>query len=130
LPGIHADYIRIVVYTDNRQALAFGPWDTMWPIVQVRWAAMPASRSTLRAHPLAALSPIVLFLIAATQWIRDASDRVGEMLHGDWYASQSFHLDAFTFEVNTLDPSAEAAGLRKGDLVLAVNGLPLDGLTG
>jgi phosphoserine phosphatase RsbU/P len=69
-------------------------------------------------------------MIAATQWLRDASDRVDEMLHGEQHARAPFDLDGFTFEVSALDSSAEAAGLRKGDLVLAVNGLSLDGLTG
>jgi phosphoserine phosphatase RsbU/P len=93
-------------------------------------SVMPALTSTLRAHPLATLGLIALFMIAATQRLRDASDRVDEMLHGDQYVAQSFYIDGLTFKVNTLDPSAEAAGLREGDLVLAVNGLALDGLTG
>jgi len=92
-------------------------------------APMPALRTTLRTHPLATLSLIALFAIAAAQWLRDASDRVDEMLHGDQYVRTPFYLYGFNFEVASLDSSAEAAGLRKGDLVLAVNGRALDGLT-
>ncbi|MGA8101577.1 MAG: SpoIIE family protein phosphatase [Candidatus Acidiferrales bacterium] len=69
-------------------------------------------------------------MIAATVWLRDASDRVDEMLHGDQYVRQPFDLDPFTFEATPYDSSVEAAGLRRGDVVLTVNGLPLDGLTG
>jgi phosphoserine phosphatase RsbU/P len=91
---------------------------------------MPALRSTLRAHPLATVGLIALFMIAATQWLRDAGDRIDEMLHGDQYVRTPFNLYGFNFEVASLDSSAEAAGLRKGDVVLAVNGRALDGLAG
>jgi hypothetical protein len=90
---------------------------------------MLALRSTLRAHPLATVGLIALFMIAAAQWLRDAGDRIDEMLHGDQYVRTPFYLYGFNFEVASLDSSAEAAGLRKGDLVLAVNGRALDGLT-
>jgi sigma-B regulation protein RsbU (phosphoserine phosphatase) len=76
------------------------------------------------------LGLIALFTIAAASSLRDASDRIDEMLHGNQYVRQPFPLDPFTFEVSSVDSSAEAAGLRKGDLVLSVNGLGLDGLTG
>jgi len=93
-------------------------------------AAMLALRSTLRSHPLATLGLITLFIVASTQWLRDARDRIDEMLHGNQYVSTPFNLYGFNFEVGSLDTSAEAAGLRKGDRVLAVNGRPLDGLAG
>jgi phosphoserine phosphatase RsbU/P len=91
---------------------------------------MPALRSTLRTHPLATLGLIALFMIAATQWLRDASDRVDEMLHGDQYVRPPFSLSPLTLEVTSLDSSSEASGLRKGDVVLTVNGIPLDGFAG
>jgi hypothetical protein len=62
------------------------------------------------SHPVATLSLITLFLITATQWLRDTSDRVDELLHGNEYAHAPFNLDSFTFEVVGVDPSAEAAG--------------------
>ena len=40
----------------------------------------------------------------------------------------SFDFDAITFRVTTIDPPAEAAGLRKGDVVLAVNGRSIGGV--
>jgi sigma-B regulation protein RsbU (phosphoserine phosphatase) len=92
-------------------------------------AGMATLRSTLRTHPLATLSLTVVFIIAATQWLRDTGDRVDDMLHGEQYVSSPFELDAFTFKVTELEPSADAAGLRKGDQVLNVNGRTLDGLT-
>lgn len=50
------------------------------------------------------------------------------MLHCEQYVSQSFHINAFTLKVTALDSQAEAAGLRKGDLVLSVNGRSVEGL--
>jgi phosphoserine phosphatase RsbU/P len=91
-------------------------------------SAMPALRSTLRSHPLATLGLSALFLIAATQWLRDTRDRVDEMLHGEHYVSQSFYINRFTLKVTTLESQAEAAGLHKGDLVLSVNGRAVEGL--
>ena len=58
---------------------------------------MPALRSTLRAHPLATVGLIALFMIAATQWLRDAGDRIDEMLHGDQYVRTPFNLYGFNF---------------------------------
>src|SRR6266403_888687 len=100
----------------------------MWPGCSGKMSAMPALRTTLRAHPLATLGLIAIFLIAATQWLRDAHDRVDEMLHGEQYVSPPFDFDAFTWKVTTLDSQAEAAGLRQGDLVLSVNGRAVEGL--
>ncbi len=57
----------------------------MRPGCSGKMSAMPALRSTLRSDPLATLGLLALFMIAATQWLRDASDRVDEMLHGDQY---------------------------------------------
>ena len=89
---------------------------------------MPALGSTLRSHPLATLGLCALFLIAATQWLRDTRDRVDEMLYGEQYVSQSFFVNAFTLKVTALEPQAEAAGLQKGDLLLSVNRRAVEGL--
>src|SRR5579875_1776699 len=91
-------------------------------------AAMPALRSSLRTHPAASLSLLLLFLVSATQLIRDTRDRVNEMLHGEQYVREPLYIDSFTFEVEGLDPSAEAAGVRKGDRLVSVNGHALEGL--
>jgi phosphoserine phosphatase RsbU/P len=88
---------------------------------------MPALTSTLRTHSLATLGLLVLFLVAATTWIRDARDRLNEMFNGEQYVFSTFDINVFTFQVASMSPPAEAAGLRKGDLLLAVNGLPVDG---
>lgn len=70
-------------------------------------AAMPALRSTFRTHPLATLGLVSLFLIAATRRVRDAGDRLDEMLYGEQYVSQSFYIDLWTFKVTTLAPPAK-----------------------
>ncbi len=94
-----------------------------------RMAAMPALRSTIRTHPLANLALLALFLVAATAWVRDARDRVDEMLHGEQYVFSTFDINPFTFQVASTSPAAEAAGLRKGDLLLTVNGRALNGFS-
>jgi phosphoserine phosphatase RsbU/P len=89
---------------------------------------MRGLRSTLRSHPVASVGLLVLFVVATINWIRDAGDRIGELLYGEQYVFSTFDLQSFTFVVRSLRPEAEAAGLRKGDLVTAVNGRPLKGV--
>ncbi len=88
---------------------------------------MPALRSTLRTYPAATLGLLVLFLIAGTAWVRDTHDRLDEMFYGEQYVFPTFDVSVFTFQVDSMRPSAEAAGLRKGDLLLEVNGRPVNG---
>jgi hypothetical protein len=95
-----------------------------------KMAPMPALRTTLRTHPLATLGLIALFTIAAALWLRDAGDRADEMLHGDRYLRPPFNLSPLTLEVTWLDSSVKASGPGNGDVVLTVNRIPLDGLTG
>jgi hypothetical protein len=89
---------------------------------------MRGLRSTLRSHPVASVGLLVLFVVATINWVRDAGDRIGELLYGEQYVFSTFDLQPFTFVVRSLRPEAEAAGLRKGDLVTAVNGRPLKGV--
>lgn len=88
---------------------------------------MPAARLDFRNHRLPSVALAVLFVVSMTTSLRSAWDRFDEMLHGEQYASTSFGLDTRTFKVDELETEAEQAGLRKGDIVLGVNGRPVQG---
>ena len=88
---------------------------------------MPASRLDFRNHRVASLALAALFVLATTLSLRAAADRFDELLHGDRYVDTSFGLDTQTFKVDALDPEAQRADLRKGDVVVGVNGRPVHG---
>jgi hypothetical protein len=88
---------------------------------------MPAARFDFRNHRLPSLALAALFVVTTTLSMRAALDRFNELLHGDQYVDTSFGLDTLTFKVDALDPEAERAGLRKGDIVVGVNGHPVQG---
>jgi membrane-associated protease RseP (regulator of RpoE activity) len=92
-----------------------------------------SARFDFRNHLLASLVLATLFVVAATLSLRAALDRFDELLHGNQYVGTTFDLDRFastigtTFKVGELQPTAERAGLRKGDIILSVNGRPVQG---
>ncbi|MBV8865039.1 MAG: hypothetical protein JO210_06510 [Acidobacteriaceae bacterium] len=81
----------------------------------------------MRNHLLASLALAALFILATTLSLRAALDRLEELLHGDRYVDTSFGLDTQTFKVDALEPEAERTGLSKGDVVVSVNGRPVQG---
>ena len=85
--------------------------------------------SKARRHTLAYIGLTLLFLIAVTQWARDARDRVDEFQHGEEYVRDPFNLDPLTTVVANATPEAEAAGVRNGDVLVGVEGRPLEGLS-
>jgi sigma-B regulation protein RsbU (phosphoserine phosphatase) len=90
-------------------------------------AVVPPARSNLRTHALAYLCLAALFLISVTEWTRDAFDRFEAIRHGSVYAREPFELIDPNRTATSLAPEAQAAGLKEGDVVLAVNGRPVDG---
>ena len=90
---------------------------------------MPAARLDFRNHRLASLALAALFVVSMTNSLRSAWDRFDEMLHGDQYVSEGFDLDIGTFKVGALGTEEERAGLRRGDIVVGVNGRPVQGLS-
>lgn len=76
---------------------------------------------------LASLALAALFVLSMTLSLRAALDRFDELLHGDRYVSRPFVLDNLTLKVDELEAAAERAGLRKGDIVVGVNGRPVQG---
>src|SRR5258708_20370914 len=90
-------------------------------------AVVPPARSNLRTHALAYLCLAALFLISVTEWTRDAFDRFEAIRHGSVYARERFELIDPNRTATSLAPEAQAAGLKEGDVVLAVNGRPVGG---
>lgn len=91
--------------------------------------AVLAARSLIRTHTWAYSCLALLFVISVIQCARDTRDRVDEILYGDQFVYGPFDLDEITFAVAGIEPSAEAAGLRKGDILLSVDGRQVNGFT-
>ena len=89
---------------------------------------MPAVKSKTRSHLLAYTVLAILFLISCIQWVRNSRDAVNYILHGEQIAETPFDVDEITLKVAPSTPEAEAAGLRKGDVLLTENGRPVEGL--
>jgi len=88
---------------------------------------MSVARLDFRNHRPASLLLAALFVVSAAIALRSSWDRVDEMLHGDRYVLPGFDLNFQAFEVITLDSETEKAGLRKGDIVIGINGRPAQG---
>jgi phosphoserine phosphatase RsbU/P len=88
---------------------------------------MPTARLNFRNHRLASLALAALFVVSMTLSLRSAWDRFDEMLHGGRYVRADFALDTLTLEVAELGAEEERAGLRKGDIVVGVNGRRVQG---
>ena len=88
---------------------------------------MLAAGLDFRNHRLASLALAGLFVVATTLSLRAALDRFDELLHGRPVCGYELWSRIQTFKVDALDPQAEGAGLRKGDIVVAVNGRPVQG---
>jgi phosphoserine phosphatase RsbU/P len=70
----------------------------------------------------------VLFLISVAHFTANAIDRFDAVRHGGAYAREPFYLGDWNWGAIALQPEAEAAGLKFGDVVLSVNGRPIDGV--
>ena len=88
---------------------------------------MPAARSQFRAHPLAYAGLASLFLFSLTAFARHLSDSVDLIRHLTEYVRPPFYLGDANWGAVELQPEAEAVGMEVGDVVLAVNGRPIDG---
>jgi sigma-B regulation protein RsbU (phosphoserine phosphatase) len=85
--------------------------------------------SRIRAHSPAYAGLAILFLISCTEWVRNTADDIDEIMHGEEFVRAPFLADVFTSAVTYPDPTAEAAGLQKGDTVVAIGGRPFEGLS-
>jgi hypothetical protein len=91
--------------------------------------AVSAAWLGFRSHRLPRAALAALFVVSMMQFLRYAWDRTDEMLHGAQYVSRTFGLDTATFKVNSLEEDAERAGLRRGDIVVGVNGRRVHGFS-
>jgi sigma-B regulation protein RsbU (phosphoserine phosphatase) len=86
---------------------------------------MPAEKRWLTRRRLYVLLFLIL-AISLTHRLRYGVDLAGFVLAGD-VARDPFDLRLPAFEITGLEPESEAAGLRVGDLIVEVEGRPLDG---
>ena len=70
----------------------------------------------------------ILLCIASVHRARDTRDRAAEMWHGHRITRLPFSIDLPQYSVSGLRDEAIDAGLKEGDLLTGVNGLPLNGL--
>src|SRR5688572_21408659 len=78
------------------------------------------SRNTIVLYVVLA----ALFAIALAHKIRDTADRFDEVVRGDVLARLPFDGDFTEMVVTELTPEAEAAGLRRQDRVIRIQGQP------
>jgi phosphoserine phosphatase RsbU/P len=90
---------------------------------------MSTLSSRIRTHSLAYAALAILFLTSCAQWARNTSTSVEYILHGERLVNVPFDIDPITGRAKDLKPEAEAAGLRNGDLVLSIEGHPVQGLS-
>jgi len=88
---------------------------------------MPISRSRVRTHAAAYAALVALFLFVIIAVVRDVDDSIDFERHATEYARPPFYLGDANWGAVTLAPEAEAAGMKFGDAVLAVNGRAIDG---
>jgi sigma-B regulation protein RsbU (phosphoserine phosphatase) len=85
-------------------------------------------KSKNRSRSLAYATLVVLFVFSSIQWVRTCRDSIDYILHGEQIVRPPFGLNEITGEVNGRSPEAKAVGLENGDILLAVNGHPYEGL--
>ena len=70
---------------------------------------------------------IALFLLATTVFITNVSENVDVRQHATEYARPPFYLGDANWGAVALQPEAEASGMKFSDVLLSVNGRPVDG---
>src|SRR5687767_6111960 len=84
---------------------------------------MPAAKRELGVVLYGALA--LLFLISATYRAFDISERVADLRYGAEYVGDPFDIDLPGWELEGVEPEAAEAGLRRGDTIRAINGVPV-----
>ena len=74
---------------------------------------------------LAYLLLATLFGISVIHRIRDTADRIDEMRNGTAIARLPFSVDLPAFSISDPRPEAEAAGIKTGDAIVAIDGQPV-----
>jgi len=89
---------------------------------------MPTLKPKSRSRPLAYAVLVILFVISAVYWVRDTSVSVQYILHGETLVRGPFDLDGVNLKIDSVRPEAAEAGVESGDLLLAIDGRPVEGM--
>src|SRR5262249_31234049 len=88
---------------------------------------MPAARSKLQTHAWRYSGLALLFFLWVASFGQTAFDRIDAIRHAGEYVREPFYLGDGNWGSVSLQPEAEAAGMKFGDKLLEVNGRPVDG---
>ncbi len=64
----------------------------------------------------------LLFVVVAVYRVIDFTERLGDLIYGQVHVREPFDIDLPEFNLTGVEPEAAAAGLRAGDVVVAING--------
>ena len=65
------------------------------------------------------------FAIVANYRYFDFTERLGDLLHGQEHVREPFDIDLPEFSLSGVNPEAEVAGLRPGDVLRTIAGRPV-----
>ena len=65
---------------------------------------------------------LLLFAVVAVYRVIDFTERLGDLVYGHIHVREPFDFDLPEFNLVGVEPEAAAAGLRAGDVVVAING--------
>lgn len=89
---------------------------------------MPAAKQVLRDSPLLYVALALLFATVLFYRVRDTTDRFEEVVRGHEIIRPPLDADFPELTLTQLAPEAEAAGLKVGDQIVAIDGSPVRGL--
>jgi sigma-B regulation protein RsbU (phosphoserine phosphatase) len=67
----------------------------------------------------------LLFAVVAVYRVLDLNERLSDLFDGEVHAREPFDIDLPAFDLVNVEPEATDAGLRAGDVVTAINGVPV-----
>ena len=65
---------------------------------------------------------LLLFAVVAVYRVIDFTERLGDLVYGHIHVREPFDIDLPEFSLTSVEPEAAEAGLRAGDVVVAING--------
>jgi len=90
---------------------------------------MPARHKRTKQYLFAYVGLVLLFLISATVRVRSTADQLDSLLHGTERARAPIDLRDPESTIISVTEEAAAAGIQKGDVLTAVNGVPYTGMS-
>lgn len=89
---------------------------------------MPVVTLKSRSRALAYAVLAILFVISCVYRVRNTAVSVDYIFHGEVLVNPPFEVEGINPTIESVKPEAETADLRKGDLLLVVDGHPFQGL--